>query len=77
MQSYIFAEEVQHFHDFFLSGTLVYADITHIGQKGEVDDSVLVLLVMGHEFIKSVILLAGKGEGTVVGTHELQCLLQD
>jgi len=61
-----FPEEVQHFEDFLLRGTLVDADVTDIAKKREVDDARRVLLVVGHVGVKFFVIIAGDGERAVV-----------
>ena len=55
---------------------MVDADVPHPTQKGEVDDSCGVLLVVGHQLVEAVVLLAGEGEHAVGFLDELRHLMQ-
>lgn len=74
LQPHALAEEVECFEDSVLVGCLVEADVAHILQQGEVDDAGSVLLVMQHQLVEAVVVLAGEGEGTVVLLDELDDL---
>ena len=76
LASHALAVEIQHFQDFLAVGTLVDADIPYVGHQGEVDDARLVLLVVRHELIQLVVLLAVEGEDTLVLLYELQRLVE-
>ena len=65
------AIEIQHILNFGLRGGLVDANVTNISHKGEVDDARLILLVVLHELIKAVVLLAIEGEYAVCLLYKL------
>lgn len=63
--------EVEGFFYLLLGGRLVDADVTYVAQEGEVDGGgCQVLLVVGHQFQQTGIVLAGDGQSTVVVEDE-------
>ena len=74
LATHAFAIEVEHVEDFFFGSVLIDADIANTCHKGKVDDARLILLVVCHELIKAVVLLAVKGEDSVCFLYELQGL---
>ena len=56
---------------------MVDADVAYIAEEGEVDDAGSVLLVVGHQFEKSGVVVAGDGERAVVFLDETHALTHD
>ena len=69
-----FPVEIEHFEDRIFVCGLVEADVTYFLQQGEIDDAGTVLLVVLHQFIELVILLAVEGKDTVMFFDELDGL---
>ena len=69
--AHAFAEEVEDFEQGIFVGCLIQTDVANAFQKGEVDDAVAVLLVVRHQLVKLVVLLAGEREVAVVLLDEL------
>ena len=65
-----FPQEVEHPGYLVLRGLLVDADVADAGQQREVDDARLVLLVVRHEGVELVVLLAVEREDSVVLADE-------
>ena len=66
--------EVQHVKNLFFGGRLVDADIADFAHQSEVDDACTVLLVVGHELVQTVVLLAIEGKHSVIVLDELDSL---
>ena len=63
--------EVEGFFYLFFGGRLVDADVTNVAQEGKVDGGGRqVLLVVGHQFQQTGVVLAGDGQSTVVVEDE-------
>ena len=74
LQPHALAEEVESLENGVLVGRLVEADVAHLFQQGEVDDAGRILLVVQHQLVQAVVVLAGEGEGAVVLLDELDDL---
>ena len=61
-----FPVKVEHLENRFFVRRLVQADIAYLFQQREIDDAGSVFLVMQHQFVKAVVLLAAKGESAVI-----------
>lgn len=69
--SHCLTVEVQHLVNLLAGCMLVDSDVSHFAQKGEVDGARSVLLVMSHELVETVVLLAIEGENAVCFADEL------
>ena len=67
--------EVERFEDGVFVGSLVEGDVADFTQQGEVDDAGGVLLVVRHQFVEAVVVLAVEEEGAVVFFDEADGLL--
>ena len=74
--SHRFAVEIKHLEDFFLVGGLVDADVAYLAHQREVDNACIVLLVVRHELVKPVVLLAIEGKYAVMVFDELHGLAE-
>ena len=61
-----FPVKVEHLENRFFVRRLVQADIAYLFQQREIDAAGSVFLVMLHQFVKAVVLLAAKGESAVI-----------
>ena len=77
LYSCIFAEEVECLEDNLFFGLTVERYVTYIVEEGEVDDAIAVLLVVLHQFIELLVLLALEVKGSVVVLYEVENLLQE
>ena len=57
--------EIEHLKDLVAADGAVDADVANASEEGEADVGAEVLLVVQHEFVELVVLLAVKGGGTV------------
>ena len=68
------SDEVEHLEYLFFGGCAVYVDVADAAEEGEVYLCAAVLLVVQHELVELVVLLASEFGGTVYLLDVLQCL---
>ena len=57
--------EIEHLEDLVAADGAVDADVANASEEGEADVGAEVLLIVQHEFVELVVLLAVEGGGTV------------
>ena len=70
------SHEVEHLEDLFFGGCAVDVDVSYAAEEGEVYLCAAILLVVLHELVEFVILLASEVGGAVEFLDVLQCLAQ-
>ena len=70
------SHEVEHLEDLFFGGCAVDVDVSYAAEEGEVYLCAAILLVVLHELVEFVILLASEVGDAVEFLDVLQCLAQ-
>ena len=69
-----FPVKIERLDDFFPADRLVDPYLTHTGEQREIDPVALVLLVVRHQLVKRLVVLAAEEEGLVIAFHVINHL---